>query len=202
MTSELDSEVFRVLYVCTGNICRSPMAEVLTRAGLHERLGAAAQRVVVDSAGTWGQTGRPMEPYALRTLAAYGLSGTDFRARELAATHVAAADLVLAATREHRAAAVVLLPRAAARTFTLREFARLADAVDPAGLPDGDVLVRARALVRAAAARRGLVPPVDPRDDDLADPYRAPESAFVECARLVHRTLQRPLDLLAGSSFR
>lgn len=110
MTSELDSEVFRVLYVCTGNICRSPMAEVLTRAGLHERLGAAAQRVVVDSAGTWGQTGRPMEPYALRTLAAYGLSGTDFRARELAATHVAAADLVLAATREHRAAAVVLLP--------------------------------------------------------------------------------------------
>ena len=89
-----------------------------------------------------------MESYALSTLAGYDVDGAAFAARELVAEHVVGADLVLGATREHRAAAVVLHPRAAARTFTLREFARLAGAVDPATLPDGDPVERARALVR------------------------------------------------------
>jgi protein-tyrosine phosphatase len=192
------TEVFRVLHVCTGNICRSPMAEHLMRAGLAQRLGGAADRFVVESAGTWGHTGSPMEAYALSTLKTYGVDGQAFTARELVAEHVVAADLVLGATREHRAAAVVLHPRAAARTFTLREFARLAGAVDPAALPSGDRVERARALVRAAAANRGLVPPRSPKDDDLDDPYHAPESAFTTCGALVQDTLQGPLDLLAG----
>jgi protein-tyrosine phosphatase len=192
------ADTFRVLHVCTGNICRSPMAEHLMRFGLAERLGPAADRFVVESAGTWGHTGSAMEPYALSTLESYGVDGGSFTARELVAEHVVAADLVLGATREHRAAAVVLHPRAAARTFTLREFARLAGAVDVATLPSGDPVERARALVRAAAANRGLVPPASPKDDDLADPYHAPQSAFATCATLVQQTLQGPLDLLAG----
>ena len=191
---------FRVLHVCTGNICRSPMAERLTHAGLQARLGADAGGLLVESAGTWGHSGSPMEPHALTTLAQYGVDGADFRARELVAEHVVAADLVLAATREHRAASVVLHPRAAARTFTLREFSRLVGAVDPAGLPDGDLGERGRALVKAAAAQRGRVVPDRPEDDDLADPYHAPASAFAACAALVHEVLQRPLDLLAGSA--
>ena len=189
---------FRVLHVCTGNICRSPIAERLTRAGLQARLGDGAERLLVESAGTWGHSGSLMEPLALTTLAEYGVDGSDFRARELVAEHVAGADLVLAATREHRASAVVLHPRAAARTFTLREFARLASAVDPATLPDGDVTERGRALVRAAAAQRGRVVARSPGDDDLADPYHAPPSVFATCAALVHQALQGPLDLLAG----
>jgi protein-tyrosine phosphatase len=165
---------FRVLHVCTGNICRSPMAERLTRAGLEQRLGPDARRFVVESAGTWGHSGSPMEPHALSVLAAAGVDGSDFRARELVAEHVVAADLVLGATREHRAAAVVLHPRAASRTFTLREFARL------------------------AAGQRGLVPPERPSDDDLADPYQGPERGFAVCGELVTGSLQRPLDLIAA----
>jgi low molecular weight protein-tyrosine phosphatase len=192
------TDTFRVLHVCTGNICRSPMAEHMMREGLRKRLGDEADRFVIESAGTWGHTGSPMETYALSTLASYDIDGSTFGARELVAEHVVAADLVLGATREHRAAAVVLHPRAAARTFTLREFARLTAAVDPAPLPAGDPVERARALVRAAAANRGLVPPERPRDDDVDDPYQAPASAFATCAALVHSTLQGPLDLLGG----
>jgi protein-tyrosine phosphatase len=189
---------FRVLHVCTGNICRSPMAERLTRAGLEQRLGPDARRFVVESAGTWGHSGSPMEPHALSVLAAAGVDGSDFRARELVAEHVVAADLVLGATREHRAAAVVLHPRAASRTFTLREFARLAAAVDPAALTADDPVERARELVRAAAGQRGLVPPERPSDDDLADPYQGPERGFAVCGELVTGSLQRPLDLIAA----
>src|SRR4051812_31498164 len=159
------TETFRVLHVCTGNICRSPMAEHLMRDGLRKRLGDDAERFVIESAGTWGHTGSPMEAYALSTLSSYDVDGSAFTARELVAEHVVAADLVLGATREHRAAAVVLHPRAAARTFTLREFARLVATIDPASLPAGDVVERARALVVAAAANRGLVPPQRARDD-------------------------------------
>ena len=192
------TDPFRVLHVCTGNICRSPMAERLMRSGLQRRLAERADRFVVTSAGTWGLTGAPMEPHALTVLADFGVDGVDFRARELVADHVREADLVLTATREHRGQAVVLMPRAAARTFTLREFARLCAAVDPAVLPTGDVVERARALVRAAAGRRGLVPPVPAEEDDLADPYRGPYQDFDACAERVAASLRGPLDLLAG----
>jgi protein-tyrosine phosphatase len=190
---------FRILHVCTGNICRSPIAERLTRAGLEQRLGAVTEDFLVESAGTWGHSGSPMEPHALTVLSSFGVDGHDFRARELVAEHVVGADLVLGATREHRAAAVVLHPRAASRTFTLREFARLVSAVDPAQLVATDPVERARELVKAAAGRRGLVPPDTPRDDDLADPYQGPERGFALCGDLVQASLQRPLDLIVGT---
>ena len=109
---------------------------------------------------------------------------------------VAAADLVLAATREHRAGAVVLYPRASARVFTLREFDRLTAGVDPAGLP-ANVVARGRALVRQAAGRRGLAPPATAGDDDVPDPYGAPLAIFRRCADEIIAVLRGPVDRLA-----
>ncbi|MDX6254988.1 MAG: low molecular weight protein-tyrosine phosphatase [Frankiales bacterium] len=189
---------FELLFVCTGNICRSPMAERLAAAALATRLGAGASRVLVHSAGTWGHEGSPMEPFALDTLARLGLDGASsaaFRARELTTEMVQSADLVLVASREHRAAVVTMVPRAAARTFTLREFGRLSSGVDPAGLP-ADPVERGQALVAAAAGRRGLAP-AGPEGDDLADPYGAPARAFEHCAADIVELLRVPLDLWA-----
>ena len=53
-------------------------------------------------------------------------------------------------------------------------------------------------LVRLAAARRGTVRPDTPRDDDLDDPYQAPQVVFAACGTLVADSLLGPLDLLAG----
>ena len=190
---------FRVLHVCTGNICRSPMAEHLMREGLRERLGPEADQFVVESAGTYGgMAGAPMQPHALSTLASYGYDGSAHRARELVADLVERADLVLTATREHRAAVAVLHPRATRKTFTVRELDRLLSVVDPASLPTGDRVERARALVVAAAGQRGMVRPDRPDEDDVVDPYQGPEAGYVACAQLLHAVLQRPLDLLAG----
>ena len=202
--AEVSGAPFRALHVCTGNVCRSPMAEALMRSGLRSRLGEGARRFVVESAGTWGHSGSPMDPNALSALGALGLDGLGpdgqvFRARELVAEHVAAADLVLCATRAHRAEVVVLQPDAAARTFTVRELGRLCAAVDPAALPSGDPVVRARALVAQVTALREAAPPVSLRDDDLADPYHAPRTDFAACAVLVRAALAGPLDLVAGA---
>ena len=188
---------FRVLHVCTGNICRSPMAERLMREGLRQRLGDRADAFEVRSAGTMGYAGDPMQPFAHSTLGTYSVDGSDFVARALEPLHVEEADLVLGATRQHRGAAVTMNPRAARRTFTLREFGRLLSVVEAVGLPD-DLEDRARAVVEAAASNRGLVRADRPEDDDLEDPYMGPESGYVVCAQLVHDALQPPLDLIAG----
>ncbi|MCW2542951.1 MAG: Tyrosine phosphatase [Frankiales bacterium] len=190
--------MFRVLHVCTGNICRSPLAEHLMRAGLAERMGSEADDFVISSSGTLGFTGDPMQPFAHSTLAARGVDGSAFVARALAVEQVEEADLILSATRTHRGKVAVLSPRVTARSFTLREFARLVSVVDRDALPEGSAVERARALVQAAAANRGLVPAEAPEDDDLEDPYTGPESGYALCADLVHAALQGPLDLIAG----
>lgn len=198
-----DSQQLRVLHVCTGNICRSPMAEALTRDFARKR----SVDIVVSSAGTWGHEGSPMEAHALSTLTEYGIDGSDFRARELTAEHVEQADLVLGATGEHRSAAAELGPDATSRAFTLREFARLCATVTPDMLPSGSTRERGLTLIRLVAdARprrgRGLRGPRQEPAEDLADPFHAPRIQFLQCAELIAQALQGPLDLLASTPSR
>jgi protein-tyrosine phosphatase len=190
---------FRVLYVCTGNICRSPFAERLARLELGRRLGPEAGRVEVASAGTHGLTGHEMYVEAATVLAEAGGDPAGFVARFMDADLVTQADLVLTATREHRAAVVRLDPRASGRTFTIREFARLAAEVDPSVLPLADPLVRLRAAVEEVAAHRGLVGPESPADDDVPDPYGGPARGYREAGRLIGEATAATVDLLAAA---
>jgi protein-tyrosine phosphatase len=153
-------------------------------------LRAAVPGLDVASAGTGALVGEPMQPFALAALAGRGIDGSAFRARQLSREMVEGAALVLTAERRHRAAAVTLVPTAAARTFTLRELDRLLAAVTPAEIDR-------RGLVAAAAGQRGLVPPRRPADDDVADPFRGPQDAFLACAELLERSLRRLVALVA-----
>lgn len=142
-------DTFRILHVSTGNVCRSPITERLTRHALIDRLGdPLGGGVVVESAGTWGHEGAPMESNAETVLADFGADASGFTGRELLDDHVIRADLVLTATRDHRAQVISMGHSAGLRTFTLKEFTRLVRAIDPATLPDpldGGVVERARA---------------------------------------------------------
>jgi protein-tyrosine phosphatase len=188
---------YRILIICTGNICRSPFAERLFAARLREGLGAeVASQFEVSSAGTWGLVGEPMQPEAARALVARGGDPAGFVARELTVDMVNEADLVLGATREHRAAAVTFDPRASSRTLTLRELARLLGPVGPAAITATEPAERMAQVLTAAIANRGLVPPVDPRDDDIADPYGQSRSAYERAAEEIDAALRPVIGLL------
>ena len=163
MTDQPDRP-YSILCVCTGNVCRSPAAERL----LATRLGP---EVEVTSAGTFGLVGSGIDPEMSAQLTALGLPDVSFAARRLAVADVRQADLVLGLTREHRGAAVELLPAAVRRAFTLLEFARLLTAIEPDELPQGTVAERLRAAVSLASSRRRRV--TGRMDaDDVIDPYR------------------------------
>jgi protein-tyrosine phosphatase len=198
LTGTPEADRFRVLYVCTGSVCRSPIAERLTRLELDRRLGAGAEAISVRSAGTWGHVGAPMEAHAATVLSEYGADPDGFHGRELLDEYVIEADLVLTATRDHRAQVISMGHAAGLRTFTLKEFNRLVRAIDPATLPDGSVIDRARALVRAAAALRGWLLAPSAEADEVSDPYGAPVTVFRHIGAEIHSALDPVVTALTG----
>ncbi|MFE9773396.1 low molecular weight phosphatase family protein [Streptomyces sp. NPDC005931] len=176
-----------MLFVCTGNIHRSPLAERLLTA----RLGSLAVPTAgfeVSSAGTAARVGAPMDPVAATLLTELGGDPCGAPARKLTAALVERADLVLGAAVEHREAAVRLSPLwSLQRAFTLREFARLLRPEDATGA--ADPTERAAALVSGAAARRGAERAR--KDDDVIDPYGAPVRVAREAAARVAESVDR-----------
>ncbi|TFD28011.1 low molecular weight phosphatase family protein [Cryobacterium cryoconiti] len=176
---------FSILTVCSGNICRSPLAEQLLRVGL-----ASWPQIQLASAGTIGLTGQGMPAQAADLSRHFGGDPSAHVAQELTEQHVQSANLVFAMSREHRRAIVELVPRAIRYTFTIREFARLvADLTDDdldeaAALPIDDLVGRLSTLIGLAASQRGAVAPlVSADDDDVVDPYRRSDEVYVESAQ-------------------
>lgn len=174
---------FRILTVCTGNICRSPFAEQLLRARL------VLLDVTVESAGVSALVGTGMPEPALALATRWGVpDAASHVARQVTVDLIRGADLVLAMSREHRRALVELTPAATRKTFTIRELANIAagitddelrsevvGATDPAGA--------LRATIGLASALRGVVEPLPSPDDlDVVDPYRQPVAVYEQSA--------------------
>ncbi|MDB1087623.1 protein-tyrosine-phosphatase [Streptomyces sp. ACA25] len=194
-------QIFRILHVSTGNVCRSPITERLTRQAVADRLGGTGG-LVVESAGTWGHEGAPMEEHAAQVLTEFGADPGGFLGRELLDEHVIHADLVLTATRDHRAQVISMGHSAGLRTFTLKEFTRLVRAIDMTTLPAPDspdaLVVRARALARAAAALRGWLLAPSAEADEVQDPYGAPIPYFRSIRTEIHAALDPVVTALTG----
>jgi protein-tyrosine phosphatase len=158
---------FGVLFVCTGNICRSPTAEALARRELERHPGVPIQ---VSSAGSHALEGNPAASRSMLAAATRGASLERHFARELTRRRVRAADLILCMAAEHRPFVLSYDRAAADRTFLLASFVRVAGewgwlATSPAGL-----------VALAAEHAR------EEDGDDIDDPLGQSAEAYTACA--------------------
>ncbi|GAA1357524.1 low molecular weight protein-tyrosine-phosphatase [Arthrobacter rhombi] len=138
--------MYRILTVCTGNICRSPLAEYMLRQAVQD---AGLEDVDVASCGTsdW-ETGNPIDPRAAEVLAGQGITASRHRARQFTAADFAQTDLILALDTDH-----FNHLRRLATDETDRSRIRMLRSFDPA-------------VAREAPARQGIY---DPWYGDEAD---------------------------------
>ena len=179
-TDRSTDDVFGVLAVCTGNICRSPQIEKLLRARVPIAFGRLSiDAFAVSSAGTHASDGDTMDPYAADEAARLGIhiSG-QHRARRLHKRQLERVDLVLGAERRHRDEAAKLLRRRSAIAFTVVEFALIVEHLAASGAErvaplaaDGFAAFMRRVVAAAHDARAEALPRAA-ITLDLPDPHR------------------------------
>jgi protein-tyrosine phosphatase len=158
---------FDVLFVCTGNICRSPTAEALARRELARYPGVALR---ISSAGSHALEGNPAASRSMLAAATRGASLERHFARDLTRRRVRAADLVLCMAAEHRPFVLSYDRSAARRTFLLATFARVA--------VQWEWLAKSPAELVALAAEHAR----ELDGDDIEDPLGHPAEAYAACA--------------------
>ena len=128
-----------VLFVCTGNSCRSVMAEGLLKKRLKE-LGKSG--IIVRSAGTRAINGYPPTNETIEVLKKEGADIGEFKSTAITDEIINGSDLILVMSRAHKEEIINRVPGAAAKTFLLREYGRAEgvdnidpDIPDPIGLP-------------------------------------------------------------------
>ena len=186
LVDELD-----VLFICTGNTCRSPMAAALFGARMAGSSGAVSP-VHVHSAGLLSD-GEPATDHGVKIMARHGLDTSGHRSTKVTPELLARTDLVVAMAREHVRKAVVIDPDVWPRIFTLKEIVRRGERrgrrQDGQSLPDWLAgLHRGRRLADLLGHEAG---------DDVADPVGRSRRAYARTAAELD-DLTRRLSMLLG----
>lgn len=128
---QLISSMTGILFVCTGNMYRSPLAAAFFRARLE---AGGIKNWVVDSAGTWTQPGQPMPPETIRAAARFGISVEGHITQLISADLLSRFDLVIVMERGHKEALDMEFPFASGKTNMLSQLAdeMAYDVPDPA----------------------------------------------------------------------
>ncbi|MBV8782420.1 MAG: low molecular weight protein arginine phosphatase, partial [Phycisphaerae bacterium] len=111
--------------VCSGNTCRSPMAEAIARKIIADRMNVSPDRLLeqcgisVLSAGSFAMTGSPATPQGVAALQSLGIDLSHHRSQLLTVGLINQADVIFAMGQDHRSAVLALVPSAADKTMTL-----------------------------------------------------------------------------------
>ncbi|MFT3945115.1 MAG: hypothetical protein QM705_15010 [Ancrocorticia sp.] len=176
-----------VLFVCTGNICRSPVGELVLNSlalpGVHAR-----------SAGTSALVGEEIDPSMRQMLEQDGIPAQHFRARQLSAAIIQHSDIIVTAAGEHRGVVLREAPGALRRTFTLRELADLTELAEQNGpIEPLERKARLAQLVRLRSLRS------PDALNDIEDPYRLSDVHYREAYQTISESVRGPLARLLTS---
>jgi protein-tyrosine phosphatase len=181
--TRIEELALKLLFVCTGNICRSPTAERLAVAyAAHSETGG----FTASSAGTRAVIGSAIHDDAAQMIEKLGGDVTDFAARQLSRKIASDADLIITMTTAHRDKVLELAPHRLHRTFTLSEAACLISQDGARTIPD------LAALRPRSAATSELM--------DIPDPIGQTAEVFEHCASLISNLLPPILELCRESS--
>ncbi|WP_438853492.1 arsenate reductase/protein-tyrosine-phosphatase family protein [Agromyces sp. M3QZ16-3] len=189
----MDSEDFRVLVVCTGNINRSALAAALLRTWADWYLPPeVAAHVVVTSAGLAAPAGRPMRSRTRVIAERLGTDGRAHRSAQIDEAAIRAADLVLTADVAHRDGVLGMVPSKLRSTFTIREAGGIAARLGAVPAPASAADLRTRIV---AFSRRRELGAAD--DGDITDPQGRGDDAY----RAMAGEEVPPLTSIAASLF-
>lgn len=186
-----------ILFVCEGNLCRSPFAELVSKARLDAVLGS---RIEVSSAGIRAQVGSEVPEPMADLVRAQGADPSAHRARQLDRGMIAEASLVLVAEGAQRSVVVQLHPPALHYAFTIRHLERaLVPLLVPPGAAtplfdstDPEAVTRVAETLRHGSGRVGVE---RAGDDDVIDPYGRSRAAYDQAVG----QMRPALDLLVRS---
>ncbi|HUS62771.1 MAG TPA: hypothetical protein VMY34_11275 [Acidimicrobiales bacterium] len=179
-----------ILFLCTGNICRSPMAEALLRHHLDAR-GIPSR---VHSAGVL-RDGDAASGHGVDILRERGIVLDDHRSRRMTLEMIRGADLVLGMAREHVRESVVLAPETFGLSFTLKEIVRRGSETGPRAAGQSFE----EWLAKVHAGRQPSMLMGSSRDDDVADPYGLSRDVYERTAEELDLLVLALVDLAWGS---
>ena len=192
-----------VLFVCTGNICRSPMAE-----GLFKKLVAGRDDIHVQSAGVSAGRGMPASRHAIQALSVDGVDLTNFRSQPVSEELVRKATHIFAMTRDHKRLIELFFPEAGEKTYLLREFEPGApDVPDPIGLGREtyercrDTLKRALPVLLQFIENQIMTTDSLVQEEDTRRTLAAVDPQIADAIRKERRRQFENIELIASENF-
>jgi glycine hydroxymethyltransferase len=192
-----------VLFICTGNVCRSPMAE-----GLFKKLLSGREDIRVRSAGVSAGRGMPASQYAIQALSVDGIDLAHFRSQPVSDDLVRQATHIFVMTRDHKRMIELLFPEACEKTYLLREFEPGApDVPDPIGLGRDtyercrDTLKRALPSILQFIEKQSMTPESLIQEEDSTLQLEAVDPEIADAIRKERRRQFENIELIASENF-